>query len=68
MAVKIRDARDEIERARRIPRQIVEAMKDAGIFGMAMPGRWGGPELDPLTQVRVIEAWRCSMGRSAGVP
>jgi indole-3-acetate monooxygenase len=56
MAVKIRDARDEIERGRRIPRQIVEVMKDAGIFGMAMPRAWGGPELDPLTQVRVIEA------------
>jgi len=40
----------------RIPRVIVEAMKDAGVFGMAMPQAWGGPELDPLTQFRVIEA------------
>jgi alkylation response protein AidB-like acyl-CoA dehydrogenase len=31
-------------------------MKDAGVFGMAMPRVWGGPELDPLTQFRVIEA------------
>ena len=31
-------------------------MKDAGVFGMAMPQAWGGPELDPLTQFRVIEA------------
>lgn len=31
-------------------------MKDAGVFGMAMPRDWGGPELDPLTQIRVIEA------------
>src|SRR4029077_2619716 len=30
--------------------------KDAGVFGMAMPQAWGGPELDPLTQFRVIEA------------
>jgi alkylation response protein AidB-like acyl-CoA dehydrogenase len=26
------------------------------VFGMAMPRAWGGPELDPLTQFRVIEA------------
>ena len=31
-------------------------MKDAGVFGMATPLTWGGPELDPLTQFRVIEA------------
>jgi alkylation response protein AidB-like acyl-CoA dehydrogenase len=31
-------------------------MKDAGVFGMAMPRAWGGSELDPLTQFRVIEA------------
>jgi alkylation response protein AidB-like acyl-CoA dehydrogenase len=31
-------------------------MKEAGIFGMVMPRAWGGPELDPMTQFRVIEA------------
>ena len=31
-------------------------MKDSGIFGMSMPHAWGGPELDPLTQFRVLEA------------
>jgi alkylation response protein AidB-like acyl-CoA dehydrogenase len=34
---------------------IAAVMKDAGVFGMAMPCVWGGPELDPLTQFRVIE-------------
>ena len=38
------------------PASIVEALKGAGIFGMAMPRAWGGPELDPLTQFRVLEA------------
>jgi len=56
LAEQIRAARDEIERGRRIPPGIVAAMKDAGVFGMAMPRVWGGPELDPLTQFRVIEA------------
>jgi alkylation response protein AidB-like acyl-CoA dehydrogenase len=56
LAEQIRAASDEIERGRRIPPGIAAAMKDAGVFGMAMPRVWGGPELDPLTQFRVIEA------------
>jgi alkylation response protein AidB-like acyl-CoA dehydrogenase len=56
MAPQIHAARDEIEQGRRLPRSIVKALRDAGIFGMAMPRAWGGPELDPLTQFRVIEA------------
>ena len=56
LAQQIRRASDEIERGRRIPPGIAAAMKDAGVFGMAMPRVWGGPELDPLTQFRVIEA------------
>jgi alkylation response protein AidB-like acyl-CoA dehydrogenase len=52
---QIRAASDEIERGRRIPPAIAAAMKEAGVFGMAMPRAWGGPELDPLTQFRVIE-------------
>jgi indole-3-acetate monooxygenase len=31
-------------------------MKDTGVFGMVLPRSWGAPELDPLTQIRVIEA------------
>src|SRR5271156_5144457 len=53
---QIRAASNEIEAGRRIPQSIAAAMKQAGIFRMAMPRAWGGPELDPLTQIRVIEA------------
>ena len=53
---QIRAAGDQIELSRRLPPPIVEAMKAAGIFGMAVPRAWGGPELDPLMQFRVIEA------------
>src|SRR6266478_521385 len=56
LAEQIRAASDEIETGRRIPQSIAAAMKEAGVFGMAMPYAWGGPELDPLTQIRVIEA------------
>jgi indole-3-acetate monooxygenase len=53
---QIRGAGDEIEAGRRLPREIAAAMQKAGVFGMAMPRAWGGAELDPLTQFRVIEA------------
>ena len=56
LAEQIRAAGDEIEMGRRIPPSISVAMKEAGVFGMAMPRAWGGPELDPLMQIRVIEA------------
>jgi alkylation response protein AidB-like acyl-CoA dehydrogenase len=56
LAAKIRASGDEIEQARRIPAPIVDALKGAGVFGMAMPRAWGGPELDPLAQFRVLEA------------
>ena len=53
---QIRAASDEIEAGRRVPPSIAAAMKEAGVFGMVMPRAWGGPELDPLMQIRVIEA------------
>jgi indole-3-acetate monooxygenase len=56
LAPRILASAEEIEQARRIPTSIVAAMKDAGIFGMSMPRVWGGPELDALTQFRVLEA------------
>jgi alkylation response protein AidB-like acyl-CoA dehydrogenase len=53
---KIRAAADEIEHGRRLPMHLVRDMQRAGMFRMAMPRAWGGPELDFLTQMRVIEA------------
>jgi hypothetical protein len=52
---KIQAMADEIEQARRLPPQLVHEMQRAGVFRMAMPRAWGGPELDFLTQIRVIE-------------
>jgi indole-3-acetate monooxygenase len=55
LAPKIRAAADEIEQGRRLPLHIVEEMQRAGVFRMAMPRAWGGPELNFLSQMRVIE-------------
>ena len=72
---QIRAAREEIEQGRRIPPSLAAAMKGAGVFGMVMPRAWGGPELDPMTQFRVIEAlaladgsvgWCAMIGCDAG--
>ena len=52
---QIRAACAEIEANRCLPQAIVNAMKRAGAFRMTMPREWGGPELDPLSQIRVIE-------------
>jgi indole-3-acetate monooxygenase len=62
---KIRAAGDEMEQMRRIPPHLAQAIKDAGVFGMVLPRSWGAPELDPLMQIRVIEAIALAEG-SAG--
>ncbi|HVA69299.1 MAG TPA: acyl-CoA dehydrogenase family protein [Candidatus Binataceae bacterium] len=48
-------ARDEMERERRLPMHLVDALKAAGVFRMTMPRAWGGTELDPISQLRIIE-------------
>ncbi len=49
------ESREEIERERRLPLPIVEALKQAGAFRMTMPRDWGGAEIDPLSQLRIVE-------------
>jgi indole-3-acetate monooxygenase len=56
LAPQIHAAADEIDRERRLTPEIVGALKRAGVFGMTMPREWRGPELDPMMQMRVIEA------------
>jgi alkylation response protein AidB-like acyl-CoA dehydrogenase len=47
---------EAIEAERRMPEPVLRALIDAGVFRIAMPQSWGGPELDPITQIEVIEA------------
>jgi alkylation response protein AidB-like acyl-CoA dehydrogenase len=48
-------ARDQIEQERCLPPHLVRELKQAGVFRMTMPRNWGGTELDPLSQLRVLE-------------
>jgi alkylation response protein AidB-like acyl-CoA dehydrogenase len=52
----IHACREDMEHERRLPLHLVDALKKAGVFRMTMPRDWGGAELDPLSQLHIIEA------------
>ncbi|MEM7412421.1 MAG: acyl-CoA dehydrogenase family protein [Myxococcota bacterium] len=51
-----KDLASEYDRLRRLPADIVEEVRAAGVMRMNMPKIWGGPEMNPMEQVEVIEA------------
>jgi alkylation response protein AidB-like acyl-CoA dehydrogenase len=52
---QIRAARDAIEEQRCLPGALAHSLMEAGVFRMGVPRIYGGPELDPMAQVRVVE-------------
>ena len=46
----------ECERLRRIPRETIDDLRDAGIINLMLPRRWGGCELDYVALYDVIAA------------
>ena len=46
---------DDITEARRLTPDVVAALRQAGVFRMPMPESWGGPEMPPPDQLRIIE-------------
>ena len=52
---ELRARADEIERARRLPEDVVEKVRAAGVFRMGVPRHLGGPGLDSLEQTEVVE-------------
>jgi len=56
LAPELRERSAEIERARRLPDDIVEKLRATGVYRMGFSRAWGGPELSSLHQLEVIEA------------
>jgi indole-3-acetate monooxygenase len=46
----------DIEHGRRLPAELVSALRSARIYGMLVPRRYGGLELDPLSSFRAVIA------------
>ena len=76
VAAAIRPRSDEIEQARRLPPDVVQMLREAGVFRMNMPRNWGGPEMTPVEQNLVIEelskadasvGWCAMIGSDSGL-
>lgn len=50
----LRERAEEVERARAVPKDIVDAFKNAGFFKILQPKRWGGYEMAPITFLRLL--------------
>ncbi|MCY3733513.1 MAG: acyl-CoA dehydrogenase family protein [Chloroflexi bacterium] len=54
IAPQIREAADEIEANRQLPRHIVDLLKSIGAFRLLQPRWLGGHDADPVTQILFI--------------
>jgi alkylation response protein AidB-like acyl-CoA dehydrogenase len=52
---QVRRAAELIEAERHLPDELARSLMHAGVFRMGVPRAYGGPELDPMGQVRVVE-------------
>ncbi|MGE0621412.1 MAG: acyl-CoA dehydrogenase family protein [Pseudomonadales bacterium] len=53
--IRERNLAPEFDELRALPVDVVEKLRDAGVFRMNMPTAWGGPEMSSPDQVEVIE-------------
>jgi len=51
----IRARREDIERERRLPRDLVAACRDTGVFALEVPRAFGGAEATPAEVLAAIE-------------
>ncbi|MEV5688466.1 acyl-CoA dehydrogenase family protein [Streptomyces sp. NPDC052164] len=72
----LRESSARIEENRRLPEDIVELLRGTGVFRAVMPREWGGPELNSMDQVRLLEtiaqgdvsaAWCAMIGMDSGI-
>src|SRR5262249_31098972 len=47
--------REEIDRARRLPRSLADRLRDAGLFHLWLPRTLNGPELHPADFLSIVE-------------
>jgi indole-3-acetate monooxygenase len=75
LAAELAATAAETERARTVPRETVERLRDAGLFSLTLPRVLGGAETDPHTVLEVIEevswadpsvGWALMIGQSSG--
>ncbi len=76
LALGLPERSAEIEQARRLPPDLVQALREAGVFGMAVARSRGGPELTPTQMCEVVEiiargdgavGWCAGIGMDAGI-
>jgi alkylation response protein AidB-like acyl-CoA dehydrogenase len=54
LAPLIQEHRGTMETERRLPAPVVDALRTLGALRLAVPRVYGGLELDPMTQGRVV--------------
>jgi len=73
---KVLACADEAARLRKLPADIVETLRDAGVFRISVPKGWGGPEMPLPQQVELMEllatadasvSWCVKIGSDTGV-
>ncbi|MFD1522708.1 acyl-CoA dehydrogenase family protein [Pseudonocardia yunnanensis] len=71
----LREHAADVEAARRLTEPVVDALRSTGVFRMAMPATWGGPEVDICRQNEILEtlaradasaAWCAMIGSDSG--
>ncbi len=55
LAPVIREAAPSIERERRVPLDLIDRLRDAGLFHMLIPTTLGGAQVDPIVAARAVE-------------
>jgi indole-3-acetate monooxygenase len=75
LAPEIQRRADETAKLRRIPADLAEKLRAAGVFRIMFPKSWGGPEMPLPQQVELIEtlayadpsvAWAVKIGTDSG--
>ena len=76
LAPRLRERSEEIEANRRLPADVVELLRGAGVFRMGFSAGMGGPGLSSIEQTEVVEAiaygdtsagWCAMIGSDSGL-